>query len=151
MRKSWLKYIALGAIVYLALIIARFPAELAYGLAASSLKSTPAKIELYRVDGTIWSGRAQFMRVSGQTLHDVTWKLHPLSLLTGSASATLALKTNDGSVRARVFKGLGDSIRLEDVKARVPMNEIMRMAKLPAIKLEGHLGINLQEIVSFPL
>jgi hypothetical protein len=145
-RKTWLKYLVLGGVVYLGFIIVRFPAELAYSFVANTLKSSPAKIELYRVEGTVWSGRAQYMRASGQTLRDVKWELHPLSLLAGSASATLGLKTADGSIKARVFKGFGDSIRLENVKARLPMKEIMRMAKLPAIQLEGQLGINLQEI-----
>lgn len=146
MKKTWMKYVWLGLGVYFVLVVVRFPAELAYGFVADTLKSSPAKAELYRVSGTIWSGKAQYLKVSGQTLRDVSWELHPLSLLAGAASATVALKTQDGSLRARVFKGFGDSIRLEDVKARLPMNEIMRMAKLPAIKLEGALGINLQEI-----
>ena len=141
-----MKYVLLGVGVYLTLVIVRFPAEIAYGFVAESLKSSPAKAQLYRVSGTLWSGRAQYMSVSGRTLRDVSWTLHPLSLLAGALSATVALKTDDGSLKVTVLRGFSDSIRLEDVKARLPMNEILRMAKIPAIKLEGQLGVNLQQI-----
>lgn len=146
MKKTWLKYLFIGLGLYLIIVLVRFPADIAYGFVANSLKTSPAKVQLYRVGGTLWNGKAQFANVQGQTLHDLRWELHLLSILTGKVGATLSFKLEDGSVKATAYRGLGGSISLEDVKARLPVAEIIRMARIPAVKLEGQLGLNFSEL-----
>jgi len=143
----WKRYTLFGVVLYLVFLITQIPATLVYGLFSDTLEALPAKVKLYRVSGTVWSGKAAFVSASGNTLRDLSWELYPSSLLLGRVGLGLNFKLGDGSVKAELYRTLGGDMLAKNIRARMPMSDIVRMARLPAIKLEGDLGLNLESLV----
>lgn len=83
-----IRWIILGVLFYLALLVAKLPAQ--FVLAQVEL---PKEIQVFGVDGTIWNGTASSASWKGNTLEKISWQLSPTALLTGKAE--LALKAGD--------------------------------------------------------
>jgi hypothetical protein len=66
--------VALVVLLFLLTLLVRLPA----GVLAPML---PAGVECAGASGTLWSGACAQLTAQGVTVNDVSWKLHPLSLL----------------------------------------------------------------------
>lgn len=86
--------IAVGGLIFLAVLIARLPLSLI-------VDNAPMPVEYQSASGTIWNGKISGIEVDGQEVGDAEIGLRFLPLLTARASAALAL-------RGRFIDGLGD-------------------------------------------
>ena len=77
-RPIWIALLA--AITFVVIVIARMPA-------AWVLPTSVAQASCASIDGSLWSGSCSGLTLSGTSLGDVTWELHPLRLFVGRLAA----------------------------------------------------------------
>ena len=114
----------LAVLAFAAILVARMPASWV-------IPSPPANVACSGTDGTVWSGSCAGLSVQGQPVGDVTWELHPGSLLTGKIGAHIALtRTGGGAVQTDLESSFsGKSVTLRNVKADLQMDPAL-MAQL---------------------
>ena len=96
--------IVLGAITFLVVIVATFPARVA------SQWFVPEQVRLGGVSGSIWSGQANEVAIGPEYFSNLSWDLKPLRLFTGSLALDAELTTLAGPVAMSVAVGLGGDL-----------------------------------------
>ncbi len=134
----------LGVAAYLVFLLSRLPAPLVYDMLESQL---PPSVKVYGLEGSVWQGRVARLDWQGRSFHGVDWELHPTSLLMGRTAITLAFRNSDRShASLSLSRSLGGDLSLSDVRATLPMAELVAMARIPAVKLGGELSLNLERL-----
>lgn len=106
------KLILLGVVSFIAFLILKLPAALAYRLLA------PEGVEMAGVEGTAWNGKARSLIVGGVNYGGLSWDLSAWRLITGALAADIELDRPDsGFARGFVALGLGNSVTLKDFNA----------------------------------
>lgn len=90
MKRVW-RYLAVGATVYLLVLISTFPAERIKSL----LESRVADLSLHAVTGSVFSGKARQLVYQGLDLGTLHWQFRPAALLLGRAEYRLELSHAD--------------------------------------------------------
>ena len=131
--------IALGLAAFLLLLLVTLPAQVVMGhLGRLGIQATG-------VSGSIWNGQAAMVRVGTLPLGQLSWDLHALKLLTGHASATVAVKQADAFAQSDIYVALNGRITLRDVTASWPLGALAA-AGLPA-GWKGTANARLTELV----
>ncbi len=126
-----------GAAAFLIVLIARFPARWA-------VRVLPRGTTCLQLGGTLWSGTCTGLLAPGAPLGDLTWTTHPLPLLIGRLSVSVAWALPNGSISSRVeFRPTG-SIIAENVRATLPLSHAL-IAQLPP-DTQGLLQIDLASL-----
>ena len=73
------RLLAVGILAFVFFLVARFPAGVAWQIAASSLED----VRLSGVEGTLWEGRANALNIAGVELGALQWRWRPSGLLLG--------------------------------------------------------------------
>ncbi len=124
MKRHLRKLIAIGVLVLLVGLIAKFPARVAMQLA-------PDSVLISGVSGTIWNGRAGSMLVSGIYLRNIEWQARPLAMLTGKLGLTLNASPASGFVESELAVGLNGSVSMEDLNASMPLSVLSDTVGVP--------------------
>ena len=111
------KYILIIVALYLFFLITSLPAKVV--LLAMDL---PDNISLTSISGTIWSGKARKLKVSGIDLGTVNWKLHPLNLIIGELSADVAIVNNQQYINTQVYLSSSGKIELEETRFLIDLS-----------------------------
>jgi hypothetical protein len=135
-RSFW---IALAAIVFAAILIARLPA--AWFIPAARAQGNCASI-----DGSLWSGTCTNLSVNGTPVGDVSWELHPLRLVAGKLAAHVTVAQPAGNAAADVELGLGQRVTARHVLADFALDPKLVPALPPAMHGRAHLDLPLVEI-----
>jgi general secretion pathway protein N len=102
---------------------AAFAAILVGGLPASWLvPSRFAGGSCASIDGSLWSGTCSGLTVSGTTLGDLNWELHPLKLFVGRLAAHLTLGNGPTDAAADVELGFGQKVTVRNLSANLPLD-----------------------------
>jgi general secretion pathway protein N len=128
---------AAGAAAFLIVLIARFPARWAAGV-------LPRGTACLQLGGTLWSGTCTGLLAAGAPLGDLSWTAHPLQLLIGRLSVTVALTLPNGTVSSRVELRPTGTITAENLQATVPLSHAL-IAQLPP-NTQGVLQIDLASL-----
>lgn len=131
--------VALGVGAFLLLLVVTLPAQLVMGRLGN------LGVEAIGVSGSVWKGQAAMVRVRTVPLGQLEWDLHVLKLLTGRASATVAVRQGDSFAQGDVSAVLGGRITLSDVSASWPLASLTA-AGLPA-GWQGTANARLEELV----
>lgn len=131
--------VALGVGAFFLLLIVTLPAQVVMGQLAK------VGVEAIGASGSVWKGQAAMVRVRNVPLGQIDWDLHVLKLLTGKASASVAVKQGDAFAQGDVSAGLGGRITLNDVSASWPLASLAA-AGLPA-GWKGTANAQLSELV----
>lgn len=110
------RYIVVGLIVFLAVLIVSFPARVAYNWFA------PADIRLTGISGSIWNGTAEEGLAAGAYIRDISWRLKPLSFFSGQLAFATASKPASGTLTADVAVSLDGTLTLSNLSGRVPLD-----------------------------
>ena len=117
MKRIW-PLAALGVGAYLLFAVVTLPASMltarlgAYGINAAG------------VEGTVWKGRAQVLRVANANLGSVTWNVHVLPLLAARLQADLELNRSDGFARTVVTVLPSGRARFNNLNASLPLSAL---------------------------
>jgi general secretion pathway protein N len=115
MKNIW-SLIALGIGAFVLFALVTLPAD----IVTSRFK--PAGITLTGVSGTLWNGRAQAVRGTGDAhLGSVEWKLNILSLFKGSLGADVKIARTDGFAQASITTGPAGRVSLQALNASLPI------------------------------
>lgn len=144
--KAWIKYLSLGLVVYVVFLVARFPANQAYFLLEDYLEEAQIPVELYELNGTIWSGKSARLVYNNKNFDNVSWQFLPLDILKGKLSLAFSFKNTDSYARLIASKSLFGSVTLENLNASMSAQEILSLAKIPAFKLGGEFTLNLPQL-----
>jgi general secretion pathway protein N len=131
--------VALGVGAFFLLLLVTLPAQVVMGLLGR------LGVDATGVSGSVWNGQAAMVRVRTVPLGQVEWNLHVLKLLTGRASATVAVKQGAAFAQGDVSAALGGRITLSDVSASWPLASLAA-AGLPA-GWTGTANARLSELV----
>lgn len=146
-RMRWMRYLAVGVLLYLLFLLALFPAAQAYRWVAEPLTSALPDLKLGGVEGTVWSGKSRMVYrriLQGQA----SWQLSPWSLLFGKASLTGLLQAQEGYLQARVAAPLaGGAVELTALEGRLPVSELARLAPPIPVILGGMVSMELPVLV----
>ncbi|MCQ8185064.1 type II secretion system protein N [Parvularcula maris] len=109
MRKL-LPLILLGILVFAAAIVSRLPASLV-------LDRLPSEVSYNAASGSLWRGELQGVRVSGQSIGRVTYRIKLLPLLTGRAAAFVTADGPSLTGRGDVAYG-SDTVTVSDFRGQ---------------------------------
>lgn len=110
--------IALGVGAYLVFAIATLPATLLLNALEDSGVSAAG------VEGTVWRGQAQIVRVNGTALGRVAWDLHALALLKLQLKADVKLTRSDGFAQCVLSARSLERITLDELTASMPLSAL---------------------------
>ena len=134
--------VALGIGVYLAVVVASFPASLAHRW------FSPDSIRLAAVDGTIWQGGAAYGAVGGVSFSDLRWRLEALALLTGKIRLGAEARLSEGFVNAEVTAS-GNEVRLSELRLSTNLavfRDVLREA-MSVNEIGGVVNLSLESLV----
>ncbi len=127
------RWVWLGALLFVALVIVRAPAAL-IGLllpAGAVALETPA--------GTLWRGSA-VLALQHAPIGVLEWRWLPAALADGELGVALALEGDGISAKGRVFMGIGQS-RLDGLQADLDEQAVQRLLHAYDIGANGRLHL----------
>jgi len=137
---GWRRLALAGLATFVLCLLLLLPAQLA-GQLAESL----AGIRAGNWSGTLWHGEVLALQVGQLRVNRASWKLSPLSLLTGRVSARLDAELAGGFARGQVGAGLGGLLEIEDFQAALPVRALPLPSGLaPA---SGQLSVDVERLV----
>ena len=142
--KYWRRYLVLALASYLLFVITQLPASKVYYFTENLLQEQG--VTFYGVQGSIWNGSATAVTYQDMHLKQIAWEIHPLALLTANVSATVRFKQKENSVNALVSRSFFGSTKVEGGQLRIDAEDLVKLAKLPAIKLQGQFSLNLTQL-----
>ena len=131
-----------GIIAFLVAVVALFPARVAYWLAS------PPHVAISGFSGTVWNGSAQEFSTNGVYLRDLEWRMHPFSLVTGSAVFDVSGSPADGFFDSEVAVSVNGSITLRNLSAALPLIMFEEAAGISGLRGQLSLQIERLELVS---
>lgn len=129
----------LAAITFIVIVIARMPA--AWVIPTGRSQGSCASI-----DGSLWSGSCAGLTVSGTSLGDVSWELHPLKLFVGRLAAHVTLAHGPAAGSGDVELGLGQRITARNLAADLPLDPRLIPGVPPTLHGRAHLDLALAEV-----
>lgn len=137
MKKAWI-WISLGAALALAgVVLATFPAQLAWRWWGERLPD----LKLNGVSGTVWNGSAVRSSVRGQALGRLHWELSPLSLLRGQPAARLGLEGPGLKLSGDVADAGGGRVRIEGLDVDGDAGWLAPALAIPALEPTGSIVV----------
>ena len=131
------RYLLIGALAFLALLVWRLPASWVAALLPGALRCADAS-------GSLWNGRCGTLRAQGLELQGVSWQLAALPLLTGTAEIQLQVDDARVAASARVRARTGGAWRAEHVSLRLPLEHPQLHLGPPGYR--GNIVADLAEI-----
>jgi len=118
-----------GLIVFMVIMVATFPARVAYTLFA------PAELKLSGIAGSIWNGTATEGVAGGAYVRNIAWKFKPASLLSGELGFSTSSKPMSGTLDADLAVSTGGTLTLTALSGNLPLDLVH-----PAIQQSGIRG-----------
>lgn len=123
------RLIILGLLVFLGVMLATFPARVAYNWFA------PAELQLSGISGSIWNGSAAEGKAAGAYVRNINWRFKPMSLLSGKLSFETSSNPASGSMHAEVAVSPGGDLTLSNLTGYFPLDLVH-----PAFQQSGIRG-----------
>lgn len=127
-----------GLCIFLAGVVALFPARVAYSWFAV------APLRLSGIEGTVWSGSAREGQVDALYFRDLEWTVTPLSLLRGVLGIDISLNPAGGFLESRIEASLSGAVLLTDLSAGVPLGALRTIVPLAGVS--GNLRIQIDRL-----
>lgn len=137
------KLVALAISVYLAGLIARFPASLAI---AWFVPATPGLV-LGAADGTIWQGRIASIEYRGWNIGTADWSLEPFALFGLAVAADVKLeRPGQGLLSAAVRATGAGRIEISDLQGAITLADLSRAKLVPGNIATGDVILNVENL-----
>ena len=109
------RFIVVGVLVFLVVLVATFPARVAY-----RWLDLP-DLQLTGISGSIWSGQADEGLAVDAYLRDIRWAINPAALLTGKLSYSAEARPVGGMIATDIAVGLGGALEFENLTGSIPL------------------------------
>jgi general secretion pathway protein N len=116
MKRLW-PLATLGIVAYLVFALVTLPASVIVDRVQSP------GVTIAGVDGTVWNGSAEVVRIGATHLGSLTWKLHALPLLTLRGKADIKLSRTNGFAQGTVAVS-NERIQLSALTASLPIDAL---------------------------
>lgn len=133
------RYIFAGLIVFIGVLVATFPARVAFNWFA------PADLQFNGISGSIWNGTAVEGLAAGAYIQDISWRLKPALFFSGQLAFATASKPASGTMVTDVAISLDGSLTLSALSGSVPLDLVH-----PTIQqygISGDLSMNFDTLV----
>jgi general secretion pathway protein N len=110
------RYIFGGFLVLMLVLVATFPARVAYQWFA------PPDLQLTGIGGSIWSGTATEGLAGGAYIRDISWRFKPGAILGGKLAFSTTSRPASGTMNTDVAVGLDGSLTLSALSGSVPLD-----------------------------
>jgi len=144
--KASIKYIVLGIAAYSIFILMQFPINKVYPFVENVLEDKKIGLKVYGLDGSVWHGKAASLIYDGKRFDQLTWDFKPLALFTGNVALDVGYRNKDSAASGSVSQSVFGETSLKNFDAKITAPELIKMLKIPAIKLEGDLTLRLNEM-----
>ena len=135
--------ILVGLLSFVLFLLINFPASIAYQFSKNSLKG----VDMYDLQGTLWSGHAESMRINKQSFQDINWELRPLSLLKAMVSLDIQVKDKQYPLKGRLAMAVNGDIEAYELKGTLPASMLQQVPSLAFISLDGEVLIDMKTLV----
>ena len=135
--RSWL----LGLAAYLIFLLAALPAT----YVTHWFNAHPGDVQLSDVSGSLFSGRAEALRIGPRNLGAVEWQFDWLAPFTATLGYRFHLHDDKQDLAGRLDKGFG-SLTVLDLKGRMPVASLETWLPLPSHSLSGSLLFDLKQL-----
>ncbi len=150
LRRKYIRYTLFAVILYIIFLIATLPASIGFTLVKNNSQLN-RQLQFSSVTGTVWSGSASSVHISGINIGQLDWNLKLLPLLLGELSIYLNIKNSAAS--ASNMSGSGTvsisffgNINVEDFTAAFPIDSLAPlMYGLPA-RLSGDVNMHIDAL-----
>lgn len=136
------RLIALGLAVFVAGLVARFPANAAI---AWFMPDVPG-ISLGNANGTVWSGHLAGSEYRKLSIPRIEWELSPAALLTGRLTAQLTVHLPQGKINADVSRSVGGHTIISDLQGNASLALASHIGLMPDNFASGELLLNFSHI-----
>ena len=140
MKPAW-RYLAIGAAVYVVILIAGFPAS----YARSTLQSALPGLQLAELDGSVFSGHASRAVYHGIDLGEVDWRFRPLALLLLRLEYHLEFAHPDSHGHVNIGVRPGGDVVGHDLTMRVRPDRLLNQFSPVAIESSGSIDLSLEQ------
>lgn len=123
------RLIFLGLMVFLAVMVATFPARVAY------MWFAPAELQLSGIEGSIWNGSAAEGFAAGAYIQNINWQFKPLALLSGNLAYQTSSNPASGTMISEVAVGMNGELTLSNLTGNLPLDLVH-----PAFQQNGIRG-----------
>ena len=133
------RYLIAGLLVFFIVLIASFPARLAFRWFA------PPDLQLTGVGGSVWNGNAAEALAGGAYLRDLRWTLRPSALAKGKLGFSASARPASGTLKTVVAIGFGGALELSDLSGNVALDLVH-----PAFQqggIAGDLALEFESLV----
>ena len=127
-----------GLLTFFCGFVALFPARVGVQWFA------PENVSISGLSGTVWNGTARQVSIDGIYLHDMSWELRPLSLLTANVSYDLSATPANGFLSAIASFGFSGSVTLSELSAALPLNYFADALGVPG--LQGNASLSFERV-----
>lgn len=117
--------IGVGVACFMVFVIASVPAKVIASLIPGDF------VQIGGASGTLWSGEARLLQVSGVQLTETKWTLHPMQLPLGRLAFELETHTSGGFVRCDITLGITGVVTVRNLDAAGPLAPLAGLMKLP--------------------
>jgi general secretion pathway protein N len=133
------RLIIAGFFTFLIVLIATFPARVAYNWLA------PPEIQLSGISGSIWNGTATEGKAGGAYIQNLAWQFKPMALLGGKLAFTASGNPAAGTMNTEVALGLDGNLTLSDFVGSVPLDLVHQSFQQGGIR--GDVVMQLDSLV----
>lgn len=123
------RLIILGLITFLVVMLATFPARVAYNWFA------PVELKLSGISGSVWNGSAAEGIAGGAYVRNIAWQFKPVSLLSGKLAFVTSSNPASGSMHTEVAVSPNGTLTLSSLTGNVPLDLVH-----PAFQQSGIRG-----------
>jgi len=128
-----------GIFVFLLLLIATFPARVAYTWLA------PPEIQLSGISGSIWNGAATEGKAAGAYIRNLKWRFRPAALLSGKLAFTTSGNPAGGTMNTDVAISTNGNLTLSDFVGTLPLDLVHQSFQQAGIR--GDVLLQLDTLV----
>ncbi|QIR13165.1 type II secretion system protein N [Shewanella aestuarii] len=135
--------IGIAVLLYLFFLVAYLPANWLVSIAP-----LPSNVSLAGVDGTLWDGQADLVKIDNRQLENVSWQLSPLGLFLGQANVDFQIGNRATAVSGRGSVSYSLSgLSAENVRFEAPNSFILAGTRLPfRTQISGDVSLMVQTL-----
>jgi general secretion pathway protein N len=128
-----------GILIFLAVLVATFPARVAYKWFA------PAELRLNGITGSIWNGNAIEGNAGGAYVRNISWQFKPTALLSGKIGFRTQSNPASGTLAADVAVGASGDLLISGLSGNLPLDLLHPAVQQSGIR--GDLALTFESVV----